>query len=50
VACVIPGIRSLEHLRGNLDATRCSIDADHRRRLETFWEDFTHGGEDLLPW
>jgi len=50
IGCVIPGIRALEHLNSNIEAARCTITARERERLESFWETFTGGGEDLLCW
>ncbi len=50
VGCVIPGIRTMEHLRANVEADHCPITAKDRRRLESFWEEFTKGGSDLLCW
>lgn len=48
VSCVIPAIRTMEHLRGDIEAAECAISDDERKRLEEFWEDFTAGGENLL--
>ncbi len=50
VSCVIPGMRTLEHLRGNIEAANCSISPEERRRLEEYWEEFTRNGSDLLCW
>jgi aryl-alcohol dehydrogenase-like predicted oxidoreductase len=50
VGCVIPGIRTMEHLRSNIEAAHCPITAEERRRLEEFWEEFTCGGKDMLCW
>ncbi len=50
VSCVIPGIRTMEHLRGNIEAANCSISTEDRLRLEEFWEEFTEGGKSLLCW
>lgn len=50
VSCVIPGTRTMAHLRGNLAAADCSIDPEERTRLEEYWDEFTGGGRDLLPW
>jgi aryl-alcohol dehydrogenase-like predicted oxidoreductase len=50
VSCVIPGIRTMEHLRSNIEAAHCPITAKDRRRLEAFWEEFTEGGKNLLCW
>ncbi|HER44399.1 MAG TPA: aldo/keto reductase [Candidatus Eisenbacteria bacterium] len=50
VSCVIPGIRTLEHLRRNIEAADCPITAKDRQRLESFWEEFTEGGTNLLCW
>ncbi|HSG29518.1 MAG TPA: aldo/keto reductase [Candidatus Krumholzibacterium sp.] len=50
VSCVIPGMRTLEHLRGNIEAADCSISGEDRRRLEEYWEEFTAAGRDLLCW
>jgi aryl-alcohol dehydrogenase-like predicted oxidoreductase len=50
ISCAIPGIRTMEHLHSNIEATRCSISAEERKKLELFWETFTAGGKNLLPW
>lgn len=50
VSCVIPGIGDRDHLQSNLDAARRAISAEERERLELFWEEFTDGGANLLPW
>ncbi len=50
VGCVIPGIRTMEHLRANIEAAHCPITQKERRRLESFWEEFTKNGSDLLCW
>jgi aryl-alcohol dehydrogenase-like predicted oxidoreductase len=50
VSCVIPGIRTVEHLESNIAASGSSLEREHRKRLEGFWEEFTGGGRDLLPW
>ncbi|MBN1885477.1 MAG: aldo/keto reductase [Candidatus Krumholzibacteriota bacterium] len=50
VSCVIPGTRTMAHLRGNLAAAGCRIDPGERKRLEEFWDEFTGGGRELLPW
>ena len=50
VGCVIPGIRTMEHLRANVEAAHCPITAKERQRLESFWEEFTGDGSDLLRW
>jgi len=50
VGCVIPGIRTMEHLRANIEAAHCPITVKDRQRLESFWEEFTKNGSDLLCW
>jgi aryl-alcohol dehydrogenase-like predicted oxidoreductase len=50
VSCVIPGIRTMEHLRSNIGAAGSSLDPGDREKLEKFWERFTNNGRDLLPW
>lgn len=50
VSCVIPGIRTLEQLSDNLAAAGHPIAVADRERLEGFWEEFTDGGANLLPW
>ena len=50
VSCVIPGIRTMEYLQGNIAAAECMITAEEKQRLETFWEEFTKNGTDLLCW
>ena len=50
VSCVIPGIRTMEHLKGNIAAAGCSISPGEKQRLEAFWEEFTAGGTNLLCW
>jgi aryl-alcohol dehydrogenase-like predicted oxidoreductase len=50
VSCVIPGIRAMEHLESNIAASGSSLEPEQRERLERFWEEFTGGGRDLLPW
>jgi aryl-alcohol dehydrogenase-like predicted oxidoreductase len=50
VSCVIPGMRTMEHLAANTASAGSALSSGDRRRLEEFWEDFTGGGRDLLPW
>jgi aryl-alcohol dehydrogenase-like predicted oxidoreductase len=50
VTCVIPGIRTLEQLHDNLAAAECTVADTERDRLETFWEEITDDGRNLLPW
>jgi aryl-alcohol dehydrogenase-like predicted oxidoreductase len=50
VSCVIPGVRTQRQLDGNLEAAGRPIPRAQRDRLEAFWDDFTRGGNDLLPW
>lgn len=50
VSCVIPGVRSLDQLHTNLDASGHRLTAAERLKLEQFWDGFTHQGRDLLPW
>lgn len=50
VSCVIPGLRNTRQLDGNLAAVGRPLGPSERERLETFWEDFTGGGRDRLPW
>lgn len=50
ITCVIPGIRSHEHLQSNLAATHCRVTRDERRKLEKLWDEVTQNGAELLPW
>jgi len=50
VSCVIPGIRRMDHLLRNIAAADCAVTRKERKRLERFWDEFTDGGSDLLPW
>ena len=50
VSCVIPGIRNHKQLLENLRAVECGVSGRERARLEAFWDEFTNGGENLLPW
>ncbi len=50
VSCVIPGIRTPEQLKSNLAATTHRVSSEHRKKLETFWDEFTENGTKLLPW
>jgi aryl-alcohol dehydrogenase-like predicted oxidoreductase len=50
VTCVIPGLRTRQQLESSLHAVGRPVTADERTRLELFWDDFTRGGQDLLPW
>jgi aryl-alcohol dehydrogenase-like predicted oxidoreductase len=50
IDCVIPGIRTRKQLLSNLDATRCNVTPDDCKRLESFWDELTQNGKNLLPW
>ena len=50
VSCVIPGIRTRKQLLDNLAASECVLNDWERKQLENFWNEFTYGGKDLLPW
>jgi aryl-alcohol dehydrogenase-like predicted oxidoreductase len=50
VSCVIPGIRTLDQLESNLAATDYRVAPAERKKLETFWDDYTENGSKLLPW
>jgi aryl-alcohol dehydrogenase-like predicted oxidoreductase len=50
VSCVIPGIRTQQQLASNLAAASCHISSDERSKLETFWDQLTGEGAQLLPW
>jgi aryl-alcohol dehydrogenase-like predicted oxidoreductase len=50
VSCVIPGIRTQQQLVSNLAAAACHISSDERSKLETFWDQLTDEGAQLLPW
>jgi aryl-alcohol dehydrogenase-like predicted oxidoreductase len=50
VSCVIPGIRTREQLASNLAAAACRVSSDERRKLETFWNEITDNGSNLIPW
>jgi aryl-alcohol dehydrogenase-like predicted oxidoreductase len=50
VSCVIPGIRTLQQLKSNLAATNYRLTREERRKLESFWDNFTENGSKLLPW
>jgi aryl-alcohol dehydrogenase-like predicted oxidoreductase len=50
VGCVIPGIRTADHLRSSLQAPDHVVSAAERSRLETFWDEITSGGASPLPW
>ncbi len=50
VSCVIPGIRTRQQLESNLKAAEYRISPDERKKLETFWDDLTENGSNLLPW
>ena len=50
VSCVIPGIRSREHLRRDLGTAGRRLSPAERARLEAFWDEFTENGSRLLPW
>jgi aryl-alcohol dehydrogenase-like predicted oxidoreductase len=50
VSCLIPGIRAMKHLETNIASSGSSLEPEQRERLERFWEEFTGGGRDLLPW
>ncbi len=50
VSCVIPGTRTPEQLASNLAAAACLVSSDQRSRLETFWNEITANGSNLVPW
>jgi aryl-alcohol dehydrogenase-like predicted oxidoreductase len=50
VSCVIPGIRTMDHLESNIRAAACSISPGDREKLEKYWDEFTDGGDNLLCW
>lgn len=50
VGCVIPGIRTVEQMESNVEATRHALGGEERARLERFWDEFTCSGEEPLPW
>lgn len=50
VSCAIPGMRNREQLQANIGAAETPLTEAERRRLEGYWEDFTEGGRNLLPW
>jgi len=50
VSCVIPGIRKMDHLLKNIAAAESPFSREERARLERFWDKFTDGGSELLPW
>ncbi len=50
VSCVIPGIRKMEHLQGNIEAGGKSLSMGDREKLEYFWDEFTENGRNLLNW
>jgi aryl-alcohol dehydrogenase-like predicted oxidoreductase len=50
VGSVIPGARSMVQLQANLQATATTLSIQDKARLESFWDDFTDGGKNLLPW
>jgi aryl-alcohol dehydrogenase-like predicted oxidoreductase len=50
VSCAIPGIRTMEHLRSNIEAADCRISPAEREKLEDFWNEFTENGRNLLCW
>lgn len=50
VSCIIPGCRTVEQLESHVATSGRSINKYDRLRLETFWDEFTEGGKNLLPW
>jgi len=50
VSCVIPGIRTIDQLRSNIEAARHLLTPEDRERLEGFWDEITRGGAHPLPW
>lgn len=50
VSCVIPGIRTRAQLDDALGAAGRPVTRDERERLESFWNNFTDRGKQLLPW
>ena len=50
VGCVIPGIRTREQLEVNTTAAGMAMSRPDKERLESFWDTFTDGGRELLPW
>ena len=50
VSSVIPGCRSVEQMESNLQSARHVLSEADRARLERFWEEFTDGGSNPLPW
>lgn len=50
VSCVIPGATGSAQLGANVGAAGNSLPPEDRRRLERFWEEFTRGGAEQLPW
>lgn len=50
VTCVIPGLHTRQQLESSLEAVGRPVTAAERAQLERFWDDFTRGGQDLLPW
>ncbi|MBC8207337.1 MAG: aldo/keto reductase [Kiritimatiellales bacterium] len=50
VSSVIPGCRSIEQMESNLQSARHVLSETDRARLERFWEEFTGGGSNPLPW
>jgi aryl-alcohol dehydrogenase-like predicted oxidoreductase len=50
VSCVIPGIRTQAQLDDNVAAAGRRLTRNERTKLEDFWDEFTGGGRDLLPW
>ncbi|HEY5621232.1 MAG TPA: aldo/keto reductase [Pontiella sp.] len=50
VSSVIPGSRSVQQLELNQQSVHHVLSVDDREKLERFWDEFTEGGKDLLPW
>ncbi|VGO12571.1 putative oxidoreductase [Pontiella desulfatans] len=50
VGCVIPGARSIRQLETNMGASGSQLTMSERSRLETFWNEHTNNGTNLLPW
>jgi aryl-alcohol dehydrogenase-like predicted oxidoreductase len=50
VSCAIPGVRNSAQLCSNLEAAGNPLSLEEREKLESFWNEFTEGGEELLPW
>jgi len=50
VSCVIPGIRTMDHLESNIEAADCTTGRADRDKLEEYWDGFTDNGSNLLCW